>query len=79
MPLYAYITDPKSRQPYPKGWVGYFDGIILYENPLTANQINANMFTETKPATDSEAVAKVYERLSAIQRLNIKDILGGDL
>ncbi|WAX15680.1 hypothetical protein EG103P3_00011 [Enterococcus phage EG103P3] len=75
--MFAYLTNKASRQPYPIGWVSIFNGIIIYDRPLTANEINANMFTEVPTALESAEVAELYQRLSDFQQTPLSKILGG--
>ena len=77
--MYSYITNKASRQPFPKGWIGYFSGIITYDRPLTDDEINANMFIQTATPEDSPSAARLYEGLSKIQSITLAEIIGGIL
>lgn len=77
--MFAYLTNKASRQPYPSGWVSIFNDIIIYDRPLTANEINANMFTEVPTALESAEVAELYQKLSDFQQIPLSQILGGIL
>lgn len=75
--MFAYLANKASRQPYPSGWVSIFSDIIIYDRPLTANEINANMFTEVPTALESAEVAELYQKLSDFQQIPLSQILGG--
>lgn len=75
--MFAYLTNKDSRHPYPSGWVSIFNDIIIYDRPLTAEEINANMFTEVPTVLESEEVAELYQKLSDFQQIPLSQILGG--
>lgn len=75
--MFAYLTNEASRQPYPSGWVSIFNDIIIYDRPLTDEEINDNMFTTVPTALESEEVWQLYQRLSAFQQIPLTQILGG--
>lgn len=75
--MFAYLTNKASRQQYPSGWVSIFNDIIIYDRPLTAEEINANMLTEVPTALESAEAAELYQRLSDFQQISLSQILGG--
>ena len=75
--MFAYLTNKASRQQYPSGWVSIFNDIIIYDRPLTAKEINANMFTEVPTALESAEAAELYQKLSDFQQIPLSQILGG--
>lgn len=75
--MFAYLVNKASRQQYPSGWVSIFNDIIIYDRPLTAEEINANMFTEVPTALESEEVGELYQKLSDFQQIPLSQILGG--
>lgn len=77
--MYAYITDKRSTRKYPDGWVGIYNGVIIYDRPLTDDEIRDNMFIQTATPMDSPEAERLYDKLSKVQAISLPQILGGIL